>query len=430
MELLKTKIKNNRKRGNRISALSREARKLSKQTRDYTRSNQELTDDEYMYLSNFSASLNSCCSNALYRIHIENGAIEYLSANSCKHKLCPVCNSERSKLTRRKYINYFEKNKEMVEQYDFMHLTLTVPHKDGTFRNKRIYIDDLIYEFNHMRKKDFWKDAVYAGEFGIEMTKGEDGIHIHIHALLLVIKQTQNRNHLHKEILLHWNKRTIDKGREKRELTDSDKKKIASGNKLIDENQIKQLDTRGSTFISLENLYTISNGKKKYINTKDFNDFIAGLMECIKYHFEPFVMNKADRSYDFDLLRELAPMIKGKQLYRKFGAFHGMAELNINNKTLLADQVEEARETLDETAHGQVYNPITLQPADRDEYEYVIMDTSSVFYLQHEGLKPITGRNVKKKYLHNAFTMMDAILDMINLSILENYKLKYPKMKK
>ncbi|MCB1124136.1 MAG: protein rep, partial [Verrucomicrobiae bacterium] len=155
----------------------------------------DVDDYSLAYLMDFRYAINTCCRHALFREHLINGAKEFIGAHTCKNKLCTVCNAKRAKDLRRKYRLFFDKNPDLLHCFDFFHLTLTVPHNEsGGFRGKRWYADELMREFNFMRKKQAWKDLVYAGEFGVEVTKNENGLHIHIHSLLLVHKGPQNRN--------------------------------------------------------------------------------------------------------------------------------------------------------------------------------------------------------------------------------------------
>lgn len=418
---LRKRVLHNRIRGNRISALVRQARAKAKEVDQFMHSHPELMDDTRLdYLGRFHKSLMQCGVRSLYREHLDGDQLEYIAALTCKHKLCPVCNAELSKILRRKYILYFKKHPELLSDYDFQHLTLTVPHSGDGFRGKKLYADELIKAFNLMRKKKFWKEMVHAGEFGVEVTRNENGLHIHIHSMLLVKKMTQNRNRLHLEILREWNRLTVDSARSPRELSAGDIKAIRAGNRLITDEIIHGLDTRGATFIGLENLFVKNNnGVKRYINMSDQEDFIKGLMECIKYHFEPFVLNKSDGSYDYELLLEALPMVKGKPLYRKFGAFHGVKELNVNDRTLLKEEMAEA---IEDTAHDEVIHPVTLIPAGRDEYSYVVMNAAGIYYLPEENLRPVAARGVRRQYLHNAHTLIDAVLDLLSLSMCDNLK--------
>jgi len=407
----------------------------------------KVDDNTLVFLMDFRYKLNTCCHFALFREHLTNGATEFIGAHTCKHKLCAVCNALRAKKSRRIWRTFFEKYPELIENYDFMHLTLTVPHsKSEGFRGKRWYADELMKEFNYMRKKSFWKKHVYAGEFGVEVTKNEQGLHIHIHSLLLVHKSLQNRNKLHKDILKAWNRQTSGSGLRK-EISEAEKASIMKGNRLFSLLEVDHLAPDGSTLIGLENLYLRSNENKpgfhycdhsghwkKYVKPSDgFDIFMSGIMECIKYHFQPMAMYE-DGSLDFDLICEILPSIKGKPLYRKFGAFHagtknaheGAKMLNINYKE---DKIgQEMVNELKENGHDEVVNPETGEEALREEYIYFAISLAKVFLDPDDEMKIKIPPNVKKIYLPAA-NALDALVDLEVMSLARQRNIRNPIIK-
>jgi hypothetical protein len=288
-----------------------------------------------------------------------------------------------------------------------------------------------------MRKKPFWKKMVYAGEFGVELTKNNNGLHVHIHSMILVRKSTQNRNELHKKILLAWNAQTSECNfiQLSQDRIDS----ILKSNKVLTKDDCLKLNAEGATLIGLESLYIKSESKKpgflkcarsdffkKYVNGGDeFGKFMGGVMECIKYHFEPMAM-KEDGKIDFELMREILPMIAGKPLYRKFGAFHkgtknahpGCHLLNLNNKTT----EEIIDDTINKEARDEVYNPSTLQVADSGSYTYIVVPMSRVYFDYTKNFKPIISQN-SKKYT-NTNNIRDALMSMMQKSIADTMNLK------
>ena len=156
---------------------------------------------------------------------------------------------------------------------------------------------------------------------------------------------------------------------------------------------------------------------KRYVKPADgFDTFLGGIMECIKYHFQPMAMYE-DGRLDFDLIKEILPAIKGKPLYRKFGAFHagtknahpGAKMLNINYKE--DDNIQALAEDLAETGHEEVVNPETGEPALREEYQYFVVNLAKVFIDPEDEHRIKIDDNVRRKYLpaHNA---LDALVDM------------------
>lgn len=429
----------NRKRGNKISSYARMNVKTYKELDAYLMQ-MNADNPAFDYVINLRSNLQNCCQHTLVREHLEPKTYEFIAAHTCKHKMCHVCNAERSRVLRRKYARYIDAN-EFVDRktgevftrddFDFMHLTLTVPHGIDGYRGKRWYSDELVKEFNYMRKMDFWKYFVFAGEFGVEVTKKENGLHIHIHALLVVHKSEQNRNLLHREILTTWNRLTANGQFEP--LPNERLEAIKKGNKQLTATDLMSLNANGSTMVSLESLFVYNATKthgtdrwnselgkwKHYVDVNDKTQLISGILECIKYHFEPLCMNKADGSYDFYLMCEILPAIKGKPLYRKFGNFHGVKELNIidnsNPETVIDDMAE--------TANDEVLHPVTNEPLQAGQYRYVVIQAKRLFYDRANHLKPVIKRNSRKHYLKST-SLAKALLEVTKIGISDSIRHK------
>ena len=447
------KVARNRKRCFRMARGKKQADLFREDINFYLRENpDEVSPEQLEHLLDYRLALSSCCHYSLFREHKSNGAKEFIGAHTCKHKLCPICNAQRSKNMRRKFLQFFDKNPDLLHQYDFMHLTLTVPHSKEGGKYQGFYATDLMKTFNKMRKRAFWKRMVYAGEFSVEITRNDAGLHIHIHSLLLVHKSTQNRNELHKEILLHWNKLTDGAG-SRQEFTEEEKAAILKSNKHLTNWEVDGMSPSGATFVGLESLYVSSKEQKpgyrycphsglwkKYLSPKDGEFFMNGIMECLKYHFEPIALKK-DGSLNVALVVEILPAIKGQPLYRKFGAFHSGTKnahpdakmLNINaNKD--AELEEDINEMLEEMG-TEIENPETNEPAEREDYDY-FMVTMSTVYLHPDNDYQITIADPRKKhYLEKSIspTTFHAIKHMAEVGAMgawKNKKLSILKPKK
>jgi hypothetical protein len=342
-----------------------------------------------------------------------------------------VCNTEREKSIRKKYLAYFRKNTlvnkkggevNKTEDFDFMHLTLTVPHSDNGFRGHKWYATELMSMFNAMRRTSWWNYFVWGGEFGVEVTKNHSGLHIHIHALLIVNKEEQNRNHLHREILLKWNELTTDKTSKRSTFEASELEAIKKGNKTLTDLELNLLNPKGATLIGLESLYVLKNKRvskfdkwmpeqskwKHYINSSEESDFMAGILECLKYHFEPVAFDKENGVYQFDLLREILPNIFRKPLYRKFGNLHGVAELNINDNGNLVEETKEAVELMGDIAT----HPETGEQD--NEHIYVVVSAKTVFYDRVNKYKPSIPSRAKRYHIEDEYhTVVSAVQCMI-----------------
>jgi hypothetical protein len=436
------RVARNRKRSNRNSTLKREANRMARAAEAHRLANIDtLTENEQDTLKHLVRRVGSCSCHSLYREHLGGEQpLEYIGSATCKHKVCPVCNSERSKRLRRKWLTYLTANPQLTTDYDLMHLTLTVPHTAASgFRGEQFYVMTLINIFKELRRAGWWKGMVHGGEYGAEVTRNANGLHFHIHSLLFVHKSQQNRNELHRHILLTWNLATLDPTAQRKQFGPGELAAIKKGNKNLSELDLAGLHPNGSTLIGLESLYTYSDTKrgwaeswdddrkqwKQYISkgkncTKEqyLNRLMSGVMECLKYHFEPFSLCNPDENgemqYDMELLVDLLPKMKGKPLYQKFGAFRGVAELNINAPKTAAS---EAAELLADFAHEEIINPDTLQQAERDEYTYFLASTASVYHDRDCCLRPKIGKKAPRQYLHEARNMAEALRHMIQLSI-------------
>lgn len=421
-------------------------------------------DRRYLLGLKYVSNLYKCGSHTLIRENADKTT--YIGAHTCKHKLCPICNSERKKQLRRKYLRFFEKNvlevkikgeKELKshnirESYDFQHLTLTLPHPDGKFAGSEIYIDSLVSKFNFLRKQEYWKENVAAGEYAVEFTRGKNGYHIHLHALLLVKKGVSSRNDLYEWLFTAWNWITRDQTKEKTELTEKRKEGIKQSfsfkkneirnkfiqnmndsekvwidseelnrhidekfNKWMDENVFSVLDARGATMIGLENLYfwkKNEDGKlyKYHINqTTEPELIVKGVMECLKYHFSPITFQDDNGKNNIALIVDLLPVIYKLRLYSKFGAFYGVKELNLTENDIDI-ALEEVKESEIEDTEGT----------------YFTIDSKNIYPMKQQIEDPnneenrmiiYTGFSYQNKVQLNARSLIEAFIEMINYSL-------------
>lgn len=430
------RVENNRKRAFNMSRSVRQNQIAYFQLDSYLQEvDRDFTPEEQVVLTSYRRSIGSCCQLSLWREH-EGNALEFIAAHTCKHKYCNVCNARRCKEIRKRYRLLFEKDPQLLENYDFMHLTLTVPHTEAGWMGKNWYAETLMKKFNLMRKRSWWKNSVYAGEFGVETTKNQNGLHIHIHSLLLVRKAQGNRNELHRNVLIEWNKLTTWSGANRQKLDDKAKAAILKSNKTISELDVDMLNPQGATMIGLENVYLRSERKqrgymwnesvgawiKRVSYKRDGQDsFMNAIMECIKYHFEPSGM-QANGTADIELMIEILPEMKGKPLYRKFGAFHAGTKdahefasmLNYNSNL---DDFEAIEEEIELNANSEVLHPETGEIVERDSYKYMVVPMNKVWFDASRDYKPRLSHRVKRRYIPDAFTMREALMEMLYLSI-------------
>lgn len=337
------------------------------------------------------------CSSFVLMKDLGENEYEYVTAHTCKDKLCFICNAERRRITRNRYNAWFDRNAFLYSAgdkiytaatrpagcedrvaYDMMHLTLTVPHTANGYKGNRIYYKQIIADFNRLRKEPIWQYWVYGGEYGVEATPGstdrrkvkrngswtdesdaeylqrmvDSGMHIHIHALLMVRKAFQNRNRLHRDLLLAWNRLTRDQGNRRVAFEAWQVAAIRRGNQILTDADIQQLSPCGATFIHLKNIYLKDKetGAISYANSDSREARIHAVMETVSYHFKPKTFERSDGSFDVEAIAKVYAVTKGMILYRKFGCLHKDRTLNLKDTTLL-DELADAK-TAEEAATG------------------------------------------------------------------------------
>ena len=434
-EAKRQRIRYNNKRSARTTGLKKQNLALAPAIAAYLANEaNQVTKEQAVALSRLKKNIEHCCLTSLYRVHHSNDAVQYIGSHTCKHKACQVCNANSGRTLRRKYRQYFEKKPNLLQDYDLMHLTLTVPHTEANgWRDQEFYATELIRAFWLMRKQSTWRNLVHAGEFGVEVTRNNNGLHVHIHSLVLVEKGKQNRNRLHQFILTAWNKLTVDPKAQRTEFAPSDLEAIRKGNKLLTDADMQALNPQGSTLIGLESLYVYSPKKqgkfdkwdadrkawKHYVlpaineagEVTNFDDLMPAVMECLKYHFEPLSFKKegvdtetGEVIFEFDVafLAEMLPKIYRKPLYQKFGAFRGVKELNINKPKNKEEEVQQIAQELAETAQDVVLNPVTLEEARPEHYSYFVANAASVYHAGKErNYQPYVRKENRKAYFKN-----------------------------
>lgn len=347
----------NGKKANSISGNKRKNMKLADEL-----VKMDIKGESKDYVDKLVKNLRQCACPSLYATGMVTGKTTYHGSIYCGCKTCFICNYNRQKQTRQKYAAWFRDNKTLLllskngkqkyatqaqfaqkfqdwkkveeVEYDLMHLTLTLPHiAERGFNGKKYYFAEIAALFHRLRNENtYFKENVIGGEYGIECTNPEN-LHIHIHSLLLVKRKQQNRNFLHCELLIDWNKLTVNKEytREKIELYNY--KSLKAGNKMLTDIYVSKLNPKGSTIIGLETIYTKNKGNQKVRSCNWSDDsMIRAVMETISYHFSPTTFDKSDKTFNTELLIELQPVLYKKQLYRKFGVLHGEKSLNLKNE--------------------------------------------------------------------------------------------------
>jgi hypothetical protein len=313
-----------------------------------------------------------------------------------KHRLDHVWNWRKSQIIRNRYYRFLESATDeagvkLLDYYKPVHMVLTVPHEGGIWQGKRFFARELIKAFTAMRKEPEWKQYIYAGEYGIEVKRSKThGLHIHLHSFILqhpgysveqvraIVdrlwrKQTGNASTysgIHYETLYTW--------------------------KRDEENNIV-LDRKG---------YPV----KDYIKPgqSDLNQYLAGVLECIKYHFKPDCIQTTDGRYDLELIDEILCNTKNLRMYSRFGAFYRQSLLNFNAlqpeepdqmPTGFMEVEEEWQAWKDEYdsqtsvdgVEENIINPFTGRPASRREFDIAIGRPTDLQYRPKDSPTPYEG---------------------------------------
>lgn len=378
-------IKNpNNRRSWTLTWLKRKNYKLSKQI-DVFMDSETLPDNQHQRLNALRRNLDGCANQALYRKCNETEKNTLIGFPSCKNKLCFICNWKRQKRLRLKYKSWFDLNKYILEisksettkyvteaewdkgklsdynktaihEFDLMSMTLTLPHfLESGFNGERYFYKTLAQKFTRLRQEcTTWKSLVFGGEYGIETTKTENGLNIHLHSLVLVKKELQNRNRLHLAILGHWNGITINKKSDRKLFSDLEKTAIKKSNRLIDDVFIEKLNTRGATLIELKNIHSYSETGEIIRSDKwTESQMMKAVMETISYHFEPLAFDKKDKTFNLPLMAELGPILHKTKLYARYGCLYGEKSLIMASNENTEKEYSEIKEIVD-TETGEI----------------------------------------------------------------------------
>ena len=141
-----------------------------------------------------------------------------------------------------------------------------------------------------------------------------------------------------------------------------------------------------------------------------------GILECIKYHFEPMSLKK-DGTLDVELLCEILPNIKNKKLYQRFGAFYGGCknahpECKILNLNSDLDALSNVENDLQAVELQEVVHPETGQKVTEEEYRYLIVKLQDIYIDEEDHNKIKLKPRTRKEYLPPGISLEQALLEM------------------
>lgn len=339
-------------------------------------------------------------------------------------KLDQVWNLRKEQIVRRTYQTWLAKGMADGWLYNYtpVHIMLTVPHQGGIYKEKRFYGDEILSDFNLVRKNPLWLAMVHGGEYGLETKRGrkDNGLHIHVHSFTLLNSHYDYRvlaKASREDLLwLIWQadlrsrERVFDSEEAVALYFEEHKRKELS--KIVwdtyrgravtvgeFQNVLYRLWERqtGGFKIWVERLYRFKKypkeagqskaawvteyvkpkgwdtsareteinigapfpelklqRKKFYINQDSpVEDWTAGILECIKYHFKGDTFYDAKtREWDVLLMMEVLNNTVNKRFYGRFGAFYRTPELSFNFGQ--EDQAEGVLPEASETRLGEL----------------------------------------------------------------------------
>lgn len=340
------------------------------------------------------------CNKGIYAIFNDDKRIstQLLSCWYSKNRVDPVWNYRKSKLVRNLWYSFL-KESSIHKKYTPIHLVLTVPHKNGLWKDKRFYGQELIAAFNALRKDKLFKKYIYGGEYGVECKPSSDrnGMHIHIHSLLFQhpkYKIKEVRNYLAsrwKELVgnesgysgIHYEQLYCYKRDEAGKFIMEDKECI-TGTMEVQEQQEDY---------TYEAVMEQKQTRKKFRISQDspLEDYLNGVMECIKYHFKPDCLQKQDGSYDVELICEVLNNTKNSRLYSRFGALYNEPKLSFSQKKDKQPEDEPREEVIMGSLNGVIeglINPLTFMPAKENEFRLAISCPEFLSHRPKDFIKP------------------------------------------
>lgn len=322
-----------------------------------------------------------------------------------KHRIDPVWNWKKSKLIRTIYYNYL-KETNIHKLYTPIHITLTLPHKNGKYKGKEFYANELITQFNLIRKTSWWNKFVYAGEYGVEITgNSTNGLHIHIHCLAFLysphlkkFRDTLEKNWLKytgateiwvESLYIHKKDDaghfiTVMKDNSKLltyEQSDSTYTSVPDGKIIVRKKFYLQDEKRAIA----ESSSTDEEKDKQILELHT-----KAILETIKYHFKNDCLKLNDGNYNIFLINDVLKNTKGKRLYSRFGKFYNEPTLNFNrlsefDENLVKDDVE-----FNSANNETVINPFTMEEIPINGTDLVVFYPEHLTYTGKLSSKPFT----------------------------------------
>jgi hypothetical protein len=353
---------------------------------------------------------------AVYAVFESGGVVKpmLLSAWYNKHRFDMVWLWRKSQLIRNIYREYLTANPHLLKNTHPVHMVLTVPHPDGIFAGKKFYAREILQFFWEMRRCPYWKKHVHGGEYGLEIKKSKtNGLHIHVHSLLFLNKTvTVNEFRawlrdkwqdltggcmIHAETLYYYKRK--DNGQY---ITEQVRKKNKHGewediNSLEVVPSSEGYNQETGEWETVEEHFKpvpVERRKKHYITEKStIDEYLQGVLECIKYHFKHDACEDENGNWDLQLMTEILNNSRRLRFYSRFGAFYKEKSLCFDRLEAEPDSIEGAEIELNgdgSRAERELVNPFTFEPAQKEDYGLFISTPEWLKYTGKNDWQPYT----------------------------------------
>jgi plasmid rolling circle replication initiator protein Rep len=277
-------------------------------------------------------------------------AVQLLACWYSKQKMDPVWQYRKPQIYRKKWCDYLKKE-DLHTKFIPAHLTLTVPHSRDGWQGNKFYAQELIQAYYKLRKTREFKKYIYGGCYNVEISYGEEnGFHIHIHSLMFqhpeytinevrdwiakkwkeITGNTSDYSGIHYESLYFYEKTT----------------------RLVARSWEEVEDEHGA--YDYEPVMEERSARKKvYINQNSSpQEYLRGVMECLKYQLKPGDFQHEDGSYNIPVVNTVLKNTKNLHFYGRFGKLLKVKELCFNKFEKPAQ--EQTDEELEEEVMASV----------------------------------------------------------------------------
>lgn len=330
--------------------------------------------------------LRVCSTAGAFRV-LSPGVCHKTGQALCRSRVCPTCQRALAHKRRAAFLGFFELNREVMSNFYFYHMVLTLRHSREEGIRDNLYTKQLIENFKILRgtsfnkasgaglceeDKEYWNQRVAGGIYSIETVPGFDGSpHIHLHVFLLA-KMPLWRKSQSSKFLTHIKSRWL-------EITSADGvegsstqvhlepvytwKLDASGQPLRDKlgNKIKDYVTKGRA--------SATGGTESEAEKTGYDHLKAGVAECAKYTLktDEVSLNQFSDAFLYDLIETR------HRYYGRFGCLHSRSKDSSQFAELhrLNGDFKDLKQ-VDADLLRQLYNPVTRQTVAKSDTVLVV----------------------------------------------------------